>query len=162
MGFRETVWQYVYKGQIGGLVRSYGSSIIEVHVRFFEEGEIYAEVELGRSGIVHFFHERIYGNDYICGLLKSSLSSEEMKSLEMYIAAHKERKILYNQEWGAGRHFPRNRVALCLHQYVGNWLFVFILMSIAIYATNTGSHSTYLLIVPALIVLYIFSRNNRY
>jgi hypothetical protein len=161
-GFRETIWQYVYIGQAGGLVRSYGSSVLEIHVRFFEGGEIYAEVEVGRSGIGHFFHRRIYGNEYICGLLKSSLSNDEMKSLKNYISMHKARNILFNQEWRAGSRFLRNRTALCLHRYAGNWLFISALMMAAICATNSGSHSMYLLIVPALIMLYVSSRRNRY
>lgn len=46
--FKETYWQYVYQNQIGGLIRQYGKGILEIHVRFFNDNTIYAEIEIGR------------------------------------------------------------------------------------------------------------------
>jgi len=76
MGFKETYWQFVYPGQIGGLVKSPRSNLLELHVRFFQEGMMYAEIEMGRSALLHFLNRRLY----LKGTSNNALTSPNLGS----------------------------------------------------------------------------------
>jgi len=95
-GFRETYWQFVYSGQIGGLVKSPKGTVIEFHVRFFEGGMIYAEIELGRSLLLHFVNRRSYINKYLVAMLASRLSAAEAS---YFLASTERYKSAYHNDW---------------------------------------------------------------
>jgi hypothetical protein len=52
-GFTETVWQFVYKGQVGGLILQLDGGRKELHVRFYDD-LVEAELEVGRNFLEHF------------------------------------------------------------------------------------------------------------
>jgi hypothetical protein len=161
-GFRETVWQYVYRGQIGGLVRTYGKGLIEVHTRFFDNNTIYTEVEIGRTGLAHFAGKRIYGNLFIDGLLKNSMSLEARNYLNISVTRHKETHLLFIKEWRRGDKFLDQKLLLKVQNLLGSWVFIAALMIASILLTNYGSTSVYLAVIPILILVYTLYRNNKY
>lgn len=57
-GFRETIWQFVYRSQRGGLVLPIDKGRLELHARFYADGTIEAELEVGRRFIGHFLNPR--------------------------------------------------------------------------------------------------------
>jgi hypothetical protein len=95
-GFKETYWQFVYPGQIGGLVQNARGTLIEFHVRFFENGLIYAEMEIGRSASLHLINRRLYINYYIIKKLHSRLPSAHLDYLR---AATERSKLVYPKDW---------------------------------------------------------------
>lgn len=76
IGFRETLWQYIFHGQIGGLVMPFNSGKNEIHVRFYKK-RIFAEYEIGRYYVSHFLGRRYNANDYLYELLSNDLTVEE-------------------------------------------------------------------------------------
>ena len=80
-GFKETVWQYVYDGQIGGVVMPYLDGQYEIHVRFYDDGRIFSELEYGRSNILHFIYPLYNANRYVIKILNDILTCEEKKYL---------------------------------------------------------------------------------
>lgn len=81
IGYRGTYWQYIYYGQVGGLIKGYCGNLIEIHVRFFDNDTIYAEIEIGRVGFIHFSKERLFANKYIMRKISPIV---DMKTLEYY------------------------------------------------------------------------------
>lgn len=95
-GFRETYWQFVYAGQIGGLIKNPGHTLIEFHVRFFDGGMMYAEMELGRSVLLHFLSPRCYINHYLIRTIGARLSEQEQDFLRNSTEKY---KAIYPREW---------------------------------------------------------------
>lgn len=80
-GFKETPWQYVYEGQLGGLVLPYNDSKNEIHVRFYQD-RVVSEFEIGRSYVTHFLGPRYNANRYLYDFLSSSLHEDEKEHLQ--------------------------------------------------------------------------------
>ena len=74
-GFRETVWQIVYEGQIGGLIAQSNSRSGEYHVRFYDD-RIEAEDEIARWRLAHFYCRRTSAHKKIQEILISELGEE--------------------------------------------------------------------------------------
>jgi hypothetical protein len=72
LGFRETPWQLIFDGQIGGLVFPYNRGSNEIHVRFYQD-RIFAELEFSRSSIFHFVFPLYAANKYIADLLRDRI-----------------------------------------------------------------------------------------
>jgi hypothetical protein len=67
-GFKSTVWQLVFPGQIAGLIKSVkikGSDANEYHIRFYKDGTIDCELEVHRWSFKHWSGERKSGIDGI-------------------------------------------------------------------------------------------------
>ncbi|WP_211051404.1 hypothetical protein [Parasphingorhabdus halotolerans] len=82
-GFRETRWQYIFEGQIGGLVFPYNDGRNEVHVRFYSD-RIFSEYEVGRSSFAHFLGPFLNANPFLLDLLKDSVSDDSYALLGEY------------------------------------------------------------------------------
>ncbi|MDO8241009.1 MAG: hypothetical protein Q7T51_03465 [Candidatus Moranbacteria bacterium] len=81
-GFRETRWQFIYEGQLAGLVKPYSCGKNEIHVRFYDD-RIFAEFEIGRAYIQHFLGPRLNANGYLFSLLVNHFSElNDIKWLE--------------------------------------------------------------------------------
>ena len=78
--YKEEHWQYIFKEQIGGLVLPHNDSRNEIHVRFFKD-RIFAEYEIGRPYISHFWGPRYNANKYIFNELKPYLTKNEKQCL---------------------------------------------------------------------------------
>jgi hypothetical protein len=107
-GFRETFWQIVYPGQIGGLIRNPCSHLIELHVRFFFDGSVYCEIEIGRSGLLHFTMHRWYGNIYLIKMLGRRLTPRAITALDDGIHRYKLRSQKGWPEWRPGTRLMAN------------------------------------------------------
>lgn len=84
IGFQETVWQYVYEGQLGGLIRPIGDDGLEIHVRFYEN-TIEAEIEVGRRYPRHFWGPRAEAGYLLLELLEDTLTRAEFRRTEKAI-----------------------------------------------------------------------------
>ncbi len=89
LGFKQTRWQYIFDGQIGGLVLPFNGGENEVHVRFYNN-RIFAEYEIGRAYVTHFIGPRFNANNYLLGILYHSLSQEEVNFLEEFCSAKRQ------------------------------------------------------------------------
>ena len=75
-GFRRTIWQIVFPGQIAGIVRgaeSHEGGINECHVRFYEDGTIHSELEVSRFDGGHWSGPREDGSDYLEGVIRQEI-----------------------------------------------------------------------------------------
>ena len=77
IGFRETIWQIVYKGQDAGLIYSLNRGENEIHVRFYSS-HIEAELETGRDHIGHFFEPRYPAEHLVLKLLEPTLNADDL------------------------------------------------------------------------------------
>jgi hypothetical protein len=77
VGFRKTVWQFVYSGQLGGLILPLEHGLKEIHVRFYRHG-IEAELEAGRSCFDHFLAPRVDATDDVLSMLRPHLAASEL------------------------------------------------------------------------------------
>jgi hypothetical protein len=80
LGFVETRWQFIYEGQMGGLVYSYNDGLSEIHIRFFSN-RIFAELEFSRSSLFHFVFPLFNANGHIIDLLRNRISDESLEFL---------------------------------------------------------------------------------
>ena len=78
LGFRETIWQFVYKGQLAGLVLTREAGTVEIHVRFYE-ASIEAELEVGRHFIGHFLYPRYQAEAIVLAMILPRLSARGCK-----------------------------------------------------------------------------------
>jgi len=76
VGFKETVWQFVYSGQLAGLILPLEDGNKEIHVRFYCD-RIEAELEVGRYYLDHFFAPRMEAKYMVLSLLALHLNGEE-------------------------------------------------------------------------------------
>ncbi len=77
-GFRRTHWQIVFPGQTAGLIRKIDPPIQgmdEIHIRFYEEGRICAELEYGRFSLGHFRAQRVPSTDILEHILVHEMDS---------------------------------------------------------------------------------------
>ena len=88
-GFRETVWQIIYSGQLAGIVLPLEKGTKEIHVRFYKD-VIEAELEVGRYYLQHFIKPRYQAESLIINILKQYLSEQEMKEALTVIRQHNE------------------------------------------------------------------------
>ena len=86
LGFRETRWQYVYEGQLGGLVLPYNDGLNEIHVRFYDD-RIFAELEYARSSLFHFVFPLFNANGFLAELLKDRLPAKAHERLAASLGA---------------------------------------------------------------------------
>lgn len=152
-GFKETYWQVVYPGQIGGLIRNPGNNILQFHVRFFSHGMIYAEFELGRSALLHFIIRKFYVNNYIGMKISADLSSAELEYFYQAVLRYKTTSEKGWPEW-TGRNKLVNAPAkkiIRMFSAISDWrvLFLAMLLSMAaIYARDV-------IILPILSLIMI-------
>lgn len=152
-GFRETYWQFVYHGQIGGLVKTPSGQLYELHVRFFGSGMIYAEFEIGRSMLLHFLVGRKYLNNYIATIIRSDLTEEELGFFRDATQKYKESSTNRWSEWNAHNTLlsrPVKRTARLLYIF-SDWRILAFAMALAVGATL--GHVT--MVAPALATLLI-------
>lgn len=77
IGFKRTRWQLVFPGQTAGLIRSVEPPIDgmdEIHVRFYDNGVISAELEHGRFSPGHWRKNRVNGNDELSTILETEVT----------------------------------------------------------------------------------------
>lgn len=86
-GFHETVWQYIFDGQIGGLVLPYRDGHYEFHVRFYAD-RIFAECEVNRGCIAHFFASRYNATELTVSLLRPLVSKPTERYLVLMAEAN--------------------------------------------------------------------------
>lgn len=84
-GFKETPWQYIYDGQLAGLVKPVGIGLNEIHIRFYED-RYFAEIEIGRGLIAHFFGPQFSASTQVRHFARDFLSDEEFTYLETMLA----------------------------------------------------------------------------
>jgi hypothetical protein len=80
LGFQETRWQFVYGQQLLGLVLPYNDGKNEVHLRFYHD-RIFAEYEVGRASLAHFFGPFLNANKFIAWIVESGLSDGDYSYL---------------------------------------------------------------------------------
>ena len=153
-GFRETYWQFVYPRQIGGLVKNPKGSLIEFHVRFFEDGMIYAEMELGRSVLLHFFKSRHYINHYLIRKLGCRLTCSQLDYLRMSTAKYKASYDNDWPEWTVGNRFITHNTKMQIRflTLLADWR-VLTLIILASVASSLVPNSVALPLVTTLMVL---------
>ncbi|OVE74681.1 hypothetical protein BVX95_01475 [archaeon D22] len=74
-GFRGTVWQFIYKGQLAGVILPLFNGTQEVHIRFYKD-TIEAELEVGRHFLDHFLQPRFQAESYVLSLLRDRLGAD--------------------------------------------------------------------------------------
>lgn len=76
-GFRRTIWQLIFPGQVAGLVKKIPvqqNGVNEYHVRFYEDGIIDCELEVSRFERLHWSGPRQHGSELLVELLNNSAS----------------------------------------------------------------------------------------
>jgi hypothetical protein len=162
-GFRETYWQVVYPGQIGGLIKSPLNTIFEFHVRFFETGMIYAELEVGRSVLLHFFIHKYYLNNYIGIKVARSLTEQERHYFYSAVDKYKAQSIKKWPEWSGQNKFMdiRSKRIIKVTSIFSNWRILFLAMLISIAATYAQSPTSLALLAMLMILAYLLSPKRR-
>jgi hypothetical protein len=162
-GFHETYWQFVYPGQIGGLVKSPKNSAYEYHVRFFEDGAIYAELEVGRSMLLHFLFNRCYLNRYIYVLIRGDLSAVERVYFLDSTKQYKQSSCRKWHEWSA--HEPllsrRGKRTMRVLHGLSDWRVLFIAMACSVAAAFGVSGIGFPLLAIVLIFIYLMAPKRR-
>lgn len=77
-GFSRTPFQLIFPGQTAGLIRKIEppqEGMDEIHIRFYEDGVIAAELEYGRFSLGHWREERASSVSVLEELLDQELSS---------------------------------------------------------------------------------------
>jgi|HubBroStandDraft_4_1064222.scaffolds.fasta_scaffold301862_1 hypothetical protein len=153
-GFRETYWQFVYPGQIGGVVKTPRGTLIELHVRFFERGMIYAEMEVGRSVLLHFLNRRYYINEYLIRKFDSKLTSSQLDYLRISTARYKACCDNDWPEWTLENRFitRSTRMQIRFLTVLADWR-VLALIMLASVASSVVRHSIAVPLVAALMIL---------
>jgi hypothetical protein len=154
MGFKETRWQFVYPGQIGGLIKNPRSTLLEFHVRFFSDGLIYAEIEIGRSGSLHLIDRRMYINNYLIGKMGSSLAQEH---LEYFRTASEKAKLVYPKnwpEWSSQNRFmtPSIKTKIQFLSVLADWRVLALVMMASIVSSIVKG----VVLIPLLTAIMIF------
>lgn len=91
LGFRETKWQFIYDGQIAGLVFPYNDGLNEIHIRFYKD-RIFSEFEVGRSSIAHFFGPFFNANEFVLNLIKNEIDEDIFSLAKSLTSRNKLRK----------------------------------------------------------------------
>jgi hypothetical protein len=94
LGYQETPWQFVFRGQLGGLVLPYpvsgDVSRNEIHIRFYQD-RIVAEYEIGRAYLSHFFGPRLIANRAIVSMLEPHLT--QLENIELRLLTSRSRLL---------------------------------------------------------------------
>ena len=80
-GFRETIWQIIYRGQIGALILPLNNGKLEIHVRFYVN-TIEAELEVGRHFPDHFLQPRYQAEAIVLKLLKPHVPLDKIGQIK--------------------------------------------------------------------------------
>lgn len=152
-GFRETYWQVVYPGQIGGLIRNPRRGFLELHVRFYEDHRIYAELEVARWALAHFFMHRMFANEHLIAMLAHDLSPHDARYLSTAIEAYKAGSRKRWPEWKAGSRIMSGTAKRMFGTWLGlsDWRFLAFAMLLSFAAVWART----LVIVPILAALFI-------
>lgn len=164
VGFRGTYWQYIYYGQIGGLIKGYCNNLIELHVRFFDDDTLYAEIEIGRVGFIHFSKERLFANRYISCKIGKTV---DMPTLEYFNNAATNYKIKHNlntPEWGIKNKFITQKVRriIMLGSFVTDWKTLATLLALSVLLANSRSTTLLNLILGILLIVYVIAPKKHY
>lgn len=83
-GFKRTIWQLIFPGQIAGLIKSVPEQKEnnEYHVRFYNDGIIDCELEFARFNSMHWIGQRIHSSKFLEDLLDNALLIKCPKSKE--------------------------------------------------------------------------------
>ncbi|MDR3410744.1 MAG: hypothetical protein P4L87_07345 [Formivibrio sp.] len=159
VGFRETYWQFVYPGQIGGLIKSPRNNLVEFHVRFFDNGMIYAEFELGRSALLHFLGHRLYLNRYIAGKIQSQLSVDQISYWQTAVQKYKSFHPRKWPEWGADNRFMTLRIKRQLKFFatLSDWRVLATIMFASVIATMLHGPIVLPIIVAVMVIVYLLA-----
>jgi len=159
LGFRETRWQYVYSGQIGGLIWNPRHGLIEHHIRFFEDDRIYVEIEFGRSTILHYLNHRMYLNNYLLAKIRNHISVEDVEYFCNAVAKYKQSSDNGWQEWGMKNRFytPSVKSQIRFLTFFGDWRFLAGLMLFSFGVVSGASFNGTLLpiLITVMIIIYL-------
>ena len=158
VGFRETYWQYVYPGQIGGLVFNPRKGLIEHHVRFFNDGRMYVEIEFGRSAILHFLNRRMYLNRYLIAKLRGRISVEDASYFCDAVNRYKESTANNWSEWSMNSRFytPGIKMQVRLLTLFGDWRFLAAVMLVSFGIVSGFSAQGPLLPILTATMIFIY------
>jgi hypothetical protein len=159
-GFRETYWQVVYPGQVGGLIKIPRGTLIEFHVRFFRNGLIYGEMELGRSALLHFVNRRIYYiNGYLERKLRTRISGEHAAFLRESTRRYKSLYVSNRPEWTSRNRFvtPTMKKQIRFLTVLSDWRFLAFIMLFSLISTFANGPSTLALLTASMIVVYVLA-----
>jgi hypothetical protein len=159
VGFRETYWQFIYPGQIGGLIQNTRGTLIEIHVRFFENGLIYAEMEIGRSASLHLIDRRLYVNHYLIQKLSSRLSRTDLDYFRKSVAKS---KLVYPRnwsEWSSQNRFmtPSIKRKIRFLTVLADWRTLALIMMTSIVASIADRSVVIPLLTAIMICVYILA-----
>ncbi len=158
-GFRETYWQFVYDGQIGGLIKSPRNQFVEFHVRFFEGAMIYSEIELGRSIFMHFLGKRYYLNHYILGRIRARISENHARYLQEATERYKSTYDRNWPEWGKDNRFMTSTTKRQIRYLalLSDWRLLALVMFASVVSTLTHGLIILPLLTAAMIVIYLLA-----
>jgi hypothetical protein len=158
-GFEETYWQFVYPGQVGGLVKIPRGTLIEFHVRFFEGGMIYAEMELGRSVLLHFLNRRYYINHHLVKKLNSKLSSSQIAYLRTSTERYKASCACDWPEWTMENRFmtPGIKRQVRFFTVLSDWRLLALIMLAGIISSIADGPVALALLTAAMILVYLLA-----
>lgn len=159
IGFRETRWQVLYPGQIGGLIRSRRGSLLEIHVRFFRQNMVYAELEIGRSTLLHFLIEPRFANNYVISLLAHKLPMRDLAYLHKAIDAYKATSRKGWLEWRTEGKLmtPSLKRQIKLSYVFGDWRALMIAMLLSVAAAFADDAAEIALAAFVMILLYLIA-----
>lgn len=158
-GYRETYWQFVYEGQIGGLIKNPNNNLIEFHVRFFEDGMIYAEMELGRSALLHFLTPRCYLNDHLVKTMGSRLSEQEQSLLRSSTEKYKATHPRPWKEWKKDERFmtPSLKRQVRLLTLLSDWRTLALIMLGSVVSSLADRQTFFPLLIALMIFVYLLA-----
>lgn len=159
MGFRETRWQVVYPDQIGGLIRNRRGSLLEIHVRFYKGDMIYAELEVGRSALLHFTVEPVFANNYLRSLLRSRVTPPELDYLVRATETYKATSRKRWREWSAKGKFmtPSLKRKIRASYILGDWRVLMVAMLVSVAAVFADDAEEIAVVALIMIIVYILA-----
>jgi hypothetical protein len=159
IGFRETYWQLVYPGQIGGLIKNPRGTLIEFHVRFFQRGMIYGEMELGRSVFLHFVNHRCYINCYLVTKIGSRLCPAHIDYLRVSTERFKRVYPRQRPEWTRENRFmtPNIKRQIQFLTLLADWRALALIMLASIGSTMANGPAALLLVIALMIFVYLLA-----
>lgn len=134
-------------------------TLIEFHIRFYEGGMIYAEIELGRSALLHLIDRRMYANRYFIRRLSSRLSSADLEYLR---AATERYKCMHPKswpEWGIRDRFmtPSIKRKIQLLAVLSDWRMLALVMMASIVSSVADGPAIVPLLTALMICVYVLA-----
>ena len=134
-GFRTTYFQLIFPGQTAGLIRKIEppqEGMDEIHIRFYEDGVIAAELEYGRFSLGHWREKRVPSVDILEKLLDKEITNIDTSTRQRM------RKQFQERDYGRELYLSHSVMKHPLTTYFG-FLGIFAFFAVQVTISTLGS-----------------------